>query len=709
MKYYIIIYLSIFLINSCNNMNNIPPTAKKVEKKLNIHGDVRVDNYYWLNQRGNPEVISYLNQENKYKETQLKSTKKLQKKLFEEMKNRIKKDDNSVPYFLNDYWYITRFEKNKEYPIYTRKYMNLEADEEILLDVNILAEDYDYYQISGISISPDNKKMAFGVDTLSRRIYTIKIKNLSTGNMYSDKIDGVNSYTAWAADSKTLFYTGKDKQTLRSDKIFRHILGENQDDDTLVYEEIDETFSTFVYPSKTREYIMIGSNSTMSSEYRYLSTNTPLDSFKIIQKREKGLEYSPSHVGDMFYILTNKDESTNFKLVKTPISSTEKSNWIDVIPHRDNVLIEDTDFFNDFMVLGERLNGLLKIRIKSWDGKEDYYIDLSSQSDFEDETYSASIGYNPDFNTNLLRYSFTSLTTPNSIKDFNLTTKNEEIKKQQEVLGGTFDPKNYISERLFATAHDGVKIPISIVRHVKTELTPMTPLLQYGYGSYGYTRDPSFSSIRLSLLDRGFVFAIAHVRGGEYLGRPWYENGRMLSKKNTFKDFISSSKFLIENGYTSKEHLYAEGGSAGGLLMGAIMNMAPDLYNGIIAAVPFVDVVTTMLDDSIPLTAGEWDEWGNPNDEEYYYYMKSYSPYDNITETKYPNTLVTTGLHDSQVQYWEPAKWVAKLRQYNKGKSLILLHTNMDTGHSGSSGRFEALKEVAMEYSFLFMLEGISK
>ena len=701
--------MSIFLINSCNNMNNIPPTAKKVEKKLNIHGDVRVDNYYWLNQRGNPEVISYLNQENKYKETQLKSTKKLQKKLFEEMKNRIKKDDNSVPYFLNDYWYITRFEKNKEYPIYTRKYMNLEADEEILLDVNILAEDYDYYQISGISISPDNKKMAFGVDTLSRRIYTIKIKNLSTGNMYSDKIDGVNSYTAWAADSKTLFYTGKDKQTLRSDKIFRHILGENQDDDTLVYEEIDETFSTFVYPSKTREYIMIGSNSTMSSEYRYLSTNTPLDSFKIIQKREKGLEYSPSHVGDMFYILTNKDESTNFKLVKTPISSTEKSNWIDVIPHRDNVLIEDTDFFNDFMVLGERLNGLLKIRIKSWDGKEDYYIDLSSQSDFEDETYSASIGYNPDFNTNLLRYSFTSLTTPNSIKDFNLTTKNEEIKKQQEVLGGTFDPKNYISERLFATAHDGVKIPISIVRHVKTELTPMTPLLQYGYGSYGYTRDPSFSSIRLSLLDRGFVFAIAHVRGGEYLGRPWYENGRMLSKKNTFKDFISSSKFLIENGYTSKEHLYAEGGSAGGLLMGAIMNMAPDLYNGIIAAVPFVDVVTTMLDDSIPLTAGEWDEWGNPNDEEYYYYMKSYSPYDNITETKYPNTLVTTGLHDSQVQYWEPAKWVAKLRQYNKGKSLILLHTNMDTGHSGSSGRFEALKEVAMEYSFLFMLEGISK
>tara|TARA_B100001027_G_scaffold75629_1_gene51578 strand:- start:6492 stop:8564 length:2073 start_codon:yes stop_codon:yes gene_type:complete len=690
-------------------MNVDPPIAKKVEKKLEIHGDVRTDNYYWLNQRDNPEVISYLNQENEYKDIELKSTEKFQNNLFKEMKSRIKKDDNSVPYFLNDYWYITRFEQNKEYPIYTRKYMDLEADEEILLDVNILAKGYEYYQISGLSVSPDNKKMAFGVDTLSRRIYTIKIKDLTTGKIYSDKIDGVNSYATWAADSQTMFYTSKDEQTLRSDKIFRHILGEKQDEDKLVYEETDETFSTFVYPSKSREYIMIGSSSTMSNEYRYLSSNTPMDSFKIIQKRERGLEYTPSHVGDMFYILTNKDESTNFKLVKTPISSTEKSNWKDVIPHRDDVLIEDTDFFSDFMVIGERLNGLLKIRIKSWDGKEDYYIDLSSQSDFEDETYSASIGYNPNFNTNLLRYSFTSLTTPNSIKDYNLNTKNEEVKKQQEVLGGTFNSNDYISERIFATAHDGVKIPISIVRHVKTELTPETPLLQYGYGSYGYTRDPSFSSIRLSLLDRGFVFAIAHIRGGEYLGRSWYENGRMLSKKNTFKDFISCSEFLIEKGYTSKEHLYAEGGSAGGLLMGAIMNMAPDLYNGVIAAVPFVDVVTTMLDDSIPLTAGEWDEWGNPNDEEYYDYMKSYSPYDNILETEYPNTLVTTGFHDSQVQYWEPAKWVAKLRQYNKGKSLILLHTNMDTGHSGSSGRFEVLKEVAMEYAFLFMLEGITR
>jgi oligopeptidase B len=705
----LIITLSIIFLYSCNNMNETPPIAKKVKKELKIHNDIRIDNYYWLNQRENPEVISYLNQENKYKETKLKSTKKFQKKLFEEMKGRIKKDDNSVPYFFNDYWYITKYEKNKEYPIYTRRYLNIEGQEEVLLDVNELAKDYDYYQVSGISISPDNKKMAFGVDTLSRRIYTIKVKDLSTGKMYPDQIHGVNSYSTWAADSKTMFYTGKDDQTLRSDRIYRHKLGNNQKDDKLVYEEKDDTFSTFVYPSKSREYIMIGSSSTMSTEYRFLSSKTPLDTFKIIQKRERGLEYSPSHVGDMFYISTNIDESTNFKLVKTPISSTEKSNWEDVIPHRDDVLIEDSEFFNDFMAIGERSNGLLKIRIKSFDGKEDYYLDLSSQFDFENNTYSASIGYNPNFKTNLLRYSFTSLTTPYSIIDYNLISKDEEVQKQQEVLGGNFNSENYTSERVFATAHDGVQIPISIVRHVDTELTSQTPLLQYGYGSYGLTRDPSFSSIRLSLLDRGFVFAIAHVRGGEYLGRAWYENGRMLNKKNTFKDFISCSEFLIEKGYTSKQHLYAEGGSAGGLLMGAIMNMAPDLYNGIIAAVPFVDVLTTMLDDTIPLTSGEWDEWGNPNDREYYDYIKSYSPYDNLIETEYPNTLITTGLHDSQVQYWEPAKWIAKLREFHKGENIILLHTNMDTGHSGSSGRFEALKEVAMEYAFLFMLEGIYK
>ncbi len=688
-------------------MNVAPPIAVKKEKQLVIHDDARIDNYYWLNDRENPEVISYLEEENKYTDAVLKSTKNLQVKLFNEMKSRIKEDDNSVPYFYNDYWYTTKYEKGKDYPVYTRKYKDLNAEDEIILDVNSLAKGYKYFRVSGISISPDNKKVAYGVDTLSRRIYTIKVKNLVTNEMYSDNIDGVESYATWAADSETIFYTGKDIQTLRSDKIYRHKLDNDQKDDVLVFEEKDETFSTYVYPSKSREYIMIGSGSTMSSEFSYLSSNSPLDSFKLIQERERGLEYRPYHFDDMFYISTNIDKSTNFKLVKTPISSPSKSNWEDVIPHRDDVLLEEVDFFRNFMVIGERNNGLLKIRIKSWDGTEDYYIGFKSGFDFENETYNASIDLNPDYDTNVLRYNYTSLTTPYSVIDYNVETQEEEIKKQQEVLGGKFDSKNYTSERLFATAHDGIKIPISIVRHVNTELNQDTPILQYGYGSYGITIDPSFSSVRLSLLDRGFVFAIAHIRGSQYLGRPWYENGRMLSKKNTFRDFVSCSKFLIENNYTSKDHLYAEGGSAGGLLMGAIMNMAPEIYNGVISAVPFVDVITTMLDETIPLTSSEYDEWGNPNDKEYYDYMKSYSPYDNVRKVEYPNTLVTTGLHDSQVQYWEPAKWVAKLRTYHQGDNMIMLHTNMNTGHSGASGRFEPLKEIAMEYAFLFMLEDI--
>ena len=707
MRNLLILSLSLTIFYGCSNMNIAPPIAVKKEKKLVIHDDARIDNYYWLNDRENPEVISYLEEENKYTDALLKSTKSLQERLFNEMKSRIKEDDNSVPYFYNDYWYTTKYEKGKDYPVYTRKYKDLNAEDEIILDVNSLAKGYKYFRVSGISISPDNKKVAYGVDTLSRRIYTIKVKNLVTNEMYSDNIDGVESYATWAADSETIFYTGKDIQTLRSDKIYRHKLDNDQKDDVLVFEEKDETFSTYVYPSKSREYIMIGSGSTMSSEFSYLSSNSPLDSFKLIQERERGLEYRPYHFDDMFYISTNIDKSTNFKLVKTPISSPSKSNWEDVIPHRDDVLLEEVDFFRNFMVIGERNNGLLKIRIKSWDGTEDYYIGFKSGFDFEKETYNASIDLNPDYDTNVLRYNYTSLTTPYSVIDYNVETQEEEIKKQQEVLGGKFDSKNYTSERLFATAHDGIKIPISIVRHVNTELNQDTPILQYGYGSYGITIDPSFSSVRLSLLDRGFVFAIAHIRGSQYLGRPWYENGRMLSKKNTFRDFVSCSKFLIENNYTSKDHLYAEGGSAGGLLMGAIMNMAPEIYNGVISAVPFVDVITTMLDETIPLTSSEYDEWGNPNDKEYYDYMKSYSPYDNVRKVEYPNTLVTTGLHDSQVQYWEPAKWVAKLRTYHQGDNMIMLHTNMNTGHSGASGRFEPLKEIAMEYAFLFMLEDI--
>ncbi len=680
-------------------MTHTPPDASPKNKELSIHGDTRIDPYYWLNEREDPEVIQYLEDENSYTKAVLSSTEKMQKQLFEEMKVRIKEDDSSVPYFLNEYWYIRRYEKGKDYPIFTRKHKTLNAPEEIMLDVNELAKDLTYCQVAGLSISPDNTKLTFGIDTLSRRIYTIKVKDLISGKMLEDEIHGVSSYAAWAADSKTFFYTSKDEETLRTDKIFRHKIGNSRKDDVLVFEEKDETFYTFVYPSKSREYIMIGSSSTMTSEYRYLPSDKPTGKFKTIQKRQRGLEYSVAHFEDNFYISTNADNSTNFKLVKTPVASPNKKNWIDVLPHRDDVLLEGVELFRDFMVVSERINGLLQLRVVKWDGSEDYYID------FESETYAASLGINVDFDAQAFRYNFTSLTTPSSVIDFNTVTKTKEVKKEQEVLGGTFDKSNYVAERLWATADDGTKIPISLVRHIDTALTSKTPLLQYGYGSYGNTIDPYFSSLRLSLLDRGFVFAIAHVRGGEYLGRSWYENGRQLAKKNTFTDFIACSKFLIDKSYTSPEHLYAMGGSAGGLLMGAVMNMAPELYKGVVAAVPFVDVVTTMLDDSIPLTTGEYDEWGNPNDETYYHYIKSYSPYDNVKPLVYPNTLVTTGLHDSQVQYWEPAKWVAKLRDVQQEDNLILLHTNMDAGHGGASGRFEALKEVAMEYAFLLYLE----
>ena len=684
---------------SCTHMTHTPPDANPKDKELSIHGDTRLDPYYWLNDREDPEVIQYLEDENSYTRAVLKSTEKMQKQLFEEMKGRIKEDDSSVPYFLNDYWYIRRYEKGKDYPIFTRKHKTLDAAEEILLDVNELAKDLSYCQVSGLSVSPDNTKLTYGIDTLSRRIYTIKVKDLISGETHKDEIHGVSSYAAWAADSETFFYTLKDKETLRTDKIFRHKIGDTQADDAMVFEEKDETFYAFVYPSKSREYIMIGSTSTLTSEYRYLPSDKPTGKFNTIQKRQRGLEYNVAHFEDMFYISTNADNSTNFKLVKVPVASPNKKNWTDVLPHRDDVLLEGVELFRDFMVVSERIDGLLQLRVVKWDGSEDYYMD------FESETYSASLGTNVDFDAQTFRYNFTSLTTPSSVIDFNTVTKTKEVKKEQEVLGGTFDKSNYVAERLWATADDGTKIPISLVRHIDTALTSKTPLLQYGYGSYGNTIDPYFSSVRLSLLDRGFVFAIAHVRGGEYLGRTWYESGRQLTKKNTFTDFIACSKFLIDASYTSTGHLYAMGGSAGGLLMGAIMNMAPELYKGVVAAVPFVDVLTTMLDDSIPLTTGEYDEWGNPNDETYYRYIKSYSPYDNVKPLAYPNTLVTTGLHDSQVQYWEPAKWVAKLRDVQQGDNLILLHTNMDAGHGGASGRFEALKEVAMEYAFLLYLE----
>ncbi len=681
----------------------IAPIATIKPHTLEKHKDIRTDNYYWLNDRENPEVIDYLNKENDYYNQMTADTKDFQKSLFEEMKSRVKEDDQSVPYLYNGYFYITRFEKGQDYPIYSRKKESLEAREEIMFNCNEMAKGHSYFQLTGLSVSPDNKYATFAVDLVSRRIYTIQIKNLETGEILSDKIENADGGSTWANDNKTIFYTHQDAKTLRSDKIFKHKLGSDTSKDVMVFHEKDDTFNTSVYKEKSKKYLVIGSGSTLTSEYQILNADTPDEDFKIFQPRVRGLEYSISHFGDSFYVMTNKDKATNFKLMKTPENDTSKENWKDIIAHRENVLLEDIEIFKDFLVVEERENGLTKLRIMPWSGKDEYYLP------FDSETYSAFTSTNVDFDTDVLRYGYQSLTTPSSVIDFNMKTKTKEVKKEQQVLGGKFDKNNYEEKRVWATAKDGTKVPISLIYKVGVKLNGKNPLLQYAYGSYGYSMDCTFSSSRLSLLDRGFIFAIAHIRGGEDLGRPWYENGKLLKKKNTFTDFVDCSKFLIAEKYTSANHLYAEGGSAGGLLMGAVVNMAPELYNGVIAQVPFVDVITTMLDDSIPLTTGEYDEWGNPNEKESYDYMKSYSPYDNVLAQKYPNMLVTTGLHDSQVQYWEPAKWVAKLRTLKTNNNLLFLHTNMDAGHGGASGRFEALKEVAKEFSFLLDLEGIKK
>ncbi len=681
----------------------IIPAAPKKEQLLEKHKDVRIDNYFWLNDREDKAVLEYLEEENAYNDRLTAHTKDFQKHLFEEMKARIKEDDSSVPYKLNGYWYSTRYEKDKGYPIYSRRKETLDAPEEILFDCNKEAEGHSYFKLTGLSVSPDNSLISFGVDTVGRRQYTIQFKNLLTGKLYPEKIENVSGSATWSSDNKTVFYTQKDPETLRSHKIFRHVLGTPVSEDVEVFHEVDDTFSTFVYKTKSRKFIVIGSGATLTSEYRVLLADNPTGDFQVIHPRERGLEYGISHYDGHFYILTNADEATNFKVMKVAEGATHRDHWESLIPHREDVLIEDFDIFSEYLVISERVNGLNEIRIKRWDETEDYYLP------FDNETYSVYVGTNLDFETDILRYVYNALTTPSSVIDFDMRTKEKEIMKEQEVLGGTFDKNNYQSERIWATAQDGTKVPMSIVYRKGLQKDGTAPLLQYGYGSYGSTIDPYFSSVRLSLLDRGFIYAIAHIRGGEYLGRSWYEDGKLFKKKNTFTDFIDCSRYLIEQGYTSSEHLYAMGGSAGGLLMGAVINMAPNLYNGIVSAVPFVDVVTTMLDDSIPLTTGEYDEWGDPNDPKYYEYMKSYSPYDNVKAQDYPNMLVTTGFHDSQVQYWEPAKWVAKLRELKTDTNILLFHTNMDAGHSGASGRFEALKEVAEEYAFLLDFEGIKE
>lgn len=700
-----VIFASSYSQTKSNKMSDKiqPPVAKIVPKILEKHGDKRQDNYYWLNERENPEVIEYLTQENVYYQKSTAHTKTLQDDLFLEMKSRIKEDDSSVPYLYNGYYYITRYETGKDYPIYARKKGSLEANEEIIFDCNEMAKGQSYFNLSGISVSEDNKWVAFGVDLVSRRQYTIQIKNLETGEILPVKLENTTGGSTWAGDNKTLFYTRNDPQTLRSDMIYKHTLGTEAASDIVVFHEKDDTFSTFVYKEKSKKYLVIGSSSTLTSEYQILEANNPNGTFRIFQKRTRGLEYSISHYGDSFYIVTNKDKATNFKLMKTAETATAAENWTDLIGHRKDVLLEGIDIFKDYLVVEERSNGLNKIQIRPWNGKGSYYLP------FAIETYTAYTTTNVDFDTEILRYGYQSMATPSSIIDFNMRTQEKKVLKEQEVLGGVFDKNNYVEERVWVTATDGTKVPISMVYKKGIQKDGKNPLLLYAYGSYGATMDPYFSSTRLSLLDRGFIYAIAHIRGGEDLGREWYENGKLLHKKNTFTDFVDCSKFVIAEKYTSPAHLYAEGGSAGGLLMGAIVNMAPELYNGVIAQVPFVDVITTMLDDTIPLTTGEYDEWGNPNEKKYYDYMMSYSPYDQVKAQSYPNMYVSTGLHDSQVQYWEPAKWVAKLRVLKTNDTLLFLDTNMDAGHGGASGRFEALKELAKEFAFLLDLEKIKK
>ena len=674
------------------------PIASKKPQQLEIHGHQRIDDYYWMNDRENPEVIDYLNQENEYLKSVMKPMEKFQKELFEELKGRIKEDDQSVPYFKSGYFWYVRYEIGGQYPIYCRKKGSEEGPEEIILDVNELATGKTYYRVGGTSTTPDQNILAFAVDEIGRRIYRIQFKNLETGEILEESIPEVTGNLVWAADNLTLFYSKQDPETLRSHRIYKHKLGTDPSLDQLIYEEIDEEFSCIVHKSKTEKYIFIHSESTISSEMRFLKSNQPDAEFQLLQERIPHLEYAADHYDEFFWIKTNHN-AQNFKLVKTPISQTRKENWIEVIAHRPDVLLEDFDLFSRYLVTQERSSGLTQIQIKPWDGNG-----FSLQ--FEDETYTAWVSTNPEFDTDILRFGYNSLVTPSSTFDFNMISGEKTLLKQQEVVGG-HEPELYHSERIWAKTEDGTLVPISLI-YKKSLFTRdgQSPLLLYSYGSYGYSMDAYFSSNRLSLLDRGFAFAIAHIRGGEDLGRHWYEQGKMLNKRNTFIDFIACAEHLIAENYSAPSHLYAMGGSAGGLLVGAVLNMRPDLFNGAIANVPFVDVVTTMLDESIPLTTGEFQEWGNPKDKEYYDYMLSYSPYDNIEAKDYPNLLVTSGLHDSQVQYWEPTKWVAKLRAMKTDQNLLLLDTNMEAGHGGASGRFNALKELALEYSFLLMLEG---
>ena len=706
---------TIMIACNTNNVTNEPyqwpanvqaPVAEQKPHWRNIHGDSVLDNYYWMYDyfgKGpdSTKVVEYLKAENTYLDTMMSGTKKFQADLFSEMKARIKEKDETVPYFKNGYYYYSRTEEGKQYYKYCRKKGSLTAAEEVLLDVDKMAEGKSYFAIGGFDVTEDNKLLAFSVDEVSRRQYTIYVKNLVTGEIMKDAIKNTEGASTWANDNKTFFYTSKNPVTLLSEKIKRHSLGTTESQDVVVYEEKDKSNYIGVGKSKNNKYIFIYSSATLSTEVKMIDASNATAAFTVFSPRMKDVLYDIVTLADKFLIVTNWN-AKNFRLMECPLDKTDSKNWKEVIAHREDVLLQGVEEFKDFIVMNERKDGLVKMRIRSLKDNSEHFLD------FGEAAYAANFGANPEYNSTTLRYSYTSLTTPSSVYDYNLLSQEKKLMKQQEVLGG-YNAKDYVTERLYATAKDGTKVPISLVYKKGFSKDGNAPLLLYAYGSYGASTDASFNSSRLSLLNRGFVFAIAHIRGGQDLGRQWYLDGKLLKKKNTFTDFIDCGEFLVKEKYTNKAHLYAQGGSAGGLLMGAVANMAPELWNGIIAQVPFVDVINTMLDESIPLTTNEFDEWGNPKNKEYYDYMKSYSPYENVVKKNYPNLLVTTGLHDSQVQYFEPAKWVAKLRAVKTDKNLLLLHTNMEFGHGGASGRFDYLKDVALNYAFLFALEGIKK
>lgn len=689
------------VFSGCGNEDSKQPQAPVAEiqpTELTAFGETRVDNYFWLRERENPEVIQYLEAENAYLKEVMAPTEELQKKLFEEMKGRVKKDDTTVPYLYNGYSYFSRVEKGGEYKLHCRRPAGSET-EEVYLNGNTLATDSGYFSLAGVEVSPDSRKVVYGIDNAGRRFYTLRIKDLETGQVLEDLIPDVTGDVTWAMDSRTLFYTRQDPETLRSYQVWRHELGAAPGSDTLVFEEADDTFDVSVERTKSERFLVISSTQTLSSEHRILEADNPLGEFRIFEPRKRDLEYDIDHQGERFIILTNH-EAKNFRLMECDQESTDISQWRELIPHREEVFLEDIEVFDQWLVVAERFDGLTHLKVIPADGSEAHYLN------FGEPTWAAWFSTNVAMNSGVLRFGYSSLTTPSSTFDYDMSTQEKTLLKQTEVLGG-FLPENYQAEYLQVPAGDGTLVPVSLVYRKGFKADGKSPLLLYAYGSYGYSMEAEFGSSRLSLLDRGFVYAIAHVRGGEEKGRPWYEDGKLLNKKNTFTDFIDCGNYLVAQGYTAHDRLFAMGGSAGGLLMGAVMNMAPEVWRGVVAQVPWVDVVTTMQDDSIPLTTSEYDEWGNPADEEYYHYMLSYSPYDNVQAMNYPATLVTTGLHDSQVQYWEPAKWVAKLRVMKTDNNPLLFKINMEAGHGGASGRFRRLEETALSYAFMLNLLGM--